>query len=243
MSLTSIRRHYRVPAVIGGRVIYAGSNSPKAGVIRGSRGGHLRVRFDDERRLRSLHPTWRIRYELPVAPDRQASLERLYGTPGTFPERRDRWEECTVFPDGSAVVFCSNWARQVRRVEGPERCQLFGFSSDEVPESLIATRCGGHDFAVVDGRYLVDGWLKDVERESDVAVFDLNDRANDAFVLKIYGPRQKWPRNLGLEADVDNETADARRMALVGAKLWRRTHKRKPIWWDDAHGADQCQRR
>jgi hypothetical protein len=240
MSLTAIQLRYRVPAVVGGRVTISSSHGPKAGIIRGGRNGRLRVRLEGERRIRSLHPTWRIRYEPQTAPDRHASLERLYGTPGTFPERRDRYEECTVFADGSAVFFCTNWARYVRRVEGPDRCQLFGFSSDEVPESLIAARCGGHDFAVVDGRYLVDGWLKDLERESDVAVFDLNDPKNDAFILKVYGPREKWPRNHALEDDVDEEKPEARRAALAGAKLWRRNHKRKPIWWDDANGIHSC---
>lgn len=165
------------------------------------------------------------------AADRLTSLERLYGTPRTIPERRDPDEECWVFPDGRAVAFCTNWARYVRRIEGPIRCELYGFFSDAVPESSIARSCGGHDFAIVDGRYLVDGWLKGVECKSPVAVFDLEDEANADKIARLYGPREKWPRNLALEEAVDRETTRERRHAMRGVKLWRQTHLRKPRNW------------
>lgn len=165
------------------------------------------------------------------ATDRLGSLERLYGAPRTVPERRDLDEECTVFPDGRAVAYCTNWARYVRRIEGPMRCELYGFFSDAVPESSIARSCGGHDFAIVDGRYLVDGWLKSVECASPVAVFDLEDRANTDTVARLYGPREKWPRNFALEDAVDRETSDERRNAMRGVKLWRLTHRQKPRNW------------
>lgn len=168
-----------------------------------------------------------------TAADRLASLERLYGTPRTIPERRDPDEECTVFPDGYAVAICTSWARYARRIEGASRCELFGFLSDEVPESSIARACGGHDFAIVEGRYLVDGWLKDVEGSSPVAVFDLNDRANTDTVTRLYGPREKWPRNFALEEAVDRESSDERREAMRGVKLWRRTRRTKPRNWID----------
>jgi len=162
----------------------------------------------------------------PLPHDRLAGLERFYGGPGSFPEHHDG--ECTVFADGWAVVICTNWARAVRRIEGPERCELFGFLSDEVPESAIARQCGGHDFAVVDGRFLVDGWAKEIDRCAKVAVFDLEDEATAAEVLRLYGPRAKWPRNHELEAAVDAESAEERAQALAGAKLWRRTQQRDP---------------
>lgn len=162
----------------------------------------------------------------PLPDDPFSGLERFYGGSDSFPEHHDG--ECTVFADGWAVFVCTNWARAVRRIEGPERCELFGFLSEEVPESEIARQCGGHDFAVVDGRYLVDGWAKEIDRCADVAVFDLDDAATAAEVLRLYGPRSKWPRNLDLEAAVDAENAVERAQALAGAKIWRRTHEREP---------------
>lgn len=56
-----IRRAYEVPAKRGGRVRFL-DGKMREGCIVGSRGHYLRVRFDGERRPRSLHPTWRVEY-------------------------------------------------------------------------------------------------------------------------------------------------------------------------------------
>lgn len=233
MSLALIQRRFRVPALRGGRIAFTDQDASYTAIIRGAVGDRLRVRVSNERRLRTIHPAENVRYLR--AADRLASLKRLYEVPRTIPERRDANEECTVFPDGSAVAFCTNWAKYVRRIEGAGQCELFGFFSDEVPESLIAQRCGGHDFAIVDGRYLVDGWLKHVECESNVAVFDLDNPANADIVARLYGPREKWPRNYALEAAVDDEPPEARQDAMRGVKLWRRIQPNKPFDWDSYH--------
>ena len=57
-----IRERYQVPARRGVRVIYRGGQVPQEGTIVGFRDGHLRIRLDGEREIRSYHPTWRIEY-------------------------------------------------------------------------------------------------------------------------------------------------------------------------------------
>lgn len=171
--------------------------------------------------------------------DRLASLERLYGTPRSIPEKFDPDEECTVFPDGHAIAYCTNWARYVRRIQGADSCELYGFFSDAVPESSIARVHGGHDFAIVDRRYLVDAWLKEVDGTSAVAVFDLEDPANADVISRLYGPRAKWPRNFVLEQNVDGEPPEVRRDAMRGVKLWLATHRRKPRGWTGPTEASQ----
>lgn len=71
MSMALIRKTYGVPAKRGGRVVFTGSACvPELhGTIRSARGGLLRVQIDHEPRLRSLHPTWKLRYVTPIAPD------------------------------------------------------------------------------------------------------------------------------------------------------------------------------
>ena len=59
MSMAYIRKTYSVPAQRGGRIRYEGQLS---GVIVGSSGAHLRVRFPMLGKTAILHPTWRVEY-------------------------------------------------------------------------------------------------------------------------------------------------------------------------------------
>ena len=62
MSMDYIRRAYSVAAKRGGRVRFENDGDTRDGVIVGARGAYLRVRFDGERKPRTLHPTWRVEY-------------------------------------------------------------------------------------------------------------------------------------------------------------------------------------
>lgn len=58
MSMQYIRDYYGVPAKRHSRVVVDG----KPGVITGSSGPHLKVRFDGEKVSDKAHPTWRVTY-------------------------------------------------------------------------------------------------------------------------------------------------------------------------------------
>lgn len=66
MSMEYIRKRYSVPAKRGARVRYTGSpGNVYDGSIVGSRGAHLRIRFDDKPMgadIVDAHPTWKIEY-------------------------------------------------------------------------------------------------------------------------------------------------------------------------------------
>jgi len=64
MSMAYIRAFYGVPAKRGARIRFTpGWIQPaKEGKIIGSCGPHLRVRFDGEKRIATLHPTWEVTY-------------------------------------------------------------------------------------------------------------------------------------------------------------------------------------
>ena len=98
-----------------------------------------------------------------------------------------------VFPDGSPVAVCTSWARAVERTLGSDRCRVVGFLSDAVPSSRIARDHGGHDFAVVDGRWIVDGWACDVEGYLDGPVLDLEEPDEARRAVELFGAPDEWP--------------------------------------------------
>ena len=62
MSLIYIRNHYGVPAKRGMTIEFTGASAPLRGVVVGASGVYLRVRLDGEKRARTFHPTWEMKY-------------------------------------------------------------------------------------------------------------------------------------------------------------------------------------
>ena len=151
----------------------------------------------------------------------KTALEEYYRNEENFCVVKVSDDEAAAFPDGGYWARCTSWAVYVRRLEG-ERAKLYGFDSDENPDSEIAQRCGGHDFAVVADRFLVDGWVVNVEGMSKHAVFDLRDPADMPIVHELYGDPAIWLeeyRSFELEQSVDAETAEERARAMKGVIL------------------------
>jgi hypothetical protein len=148
----------------------------------------------------------------------RASLERYFNDAKSLPDKFNRSEECHVFPNGDASAICTSWAKYVRRLLG-NRVQLFGFSDENNPSSLIAKDYGGHDFALVDGRYIVDGWLTQVAGMHGNAILDMQDPQEKQIIAKLYGPMKKWSRDeFGHEGSVDGEEQKQRAKAMKGVK-------------------------
>jgi hypothetical protein len=76
----------------------------------------------------------------------------------------------------------------------PGRVQIYGFPNEKNPTAKASGwHPGGHDFAVVDDRYILDPWVRHVHAQ-DLAtpiVYDLQD-PDTCF---IYGPRAAWTEN------------------------------------------------
>ena len=60
MSMKYICDTYKVPAKRGARVCYLPFG--EKGTITGTEGAHIRVRLDNDKRIRLFHPTWKIEY-------------------------------------------------------------------------------------------------------------------------------------------------------------------------------------
>lgn len=99
----------------------------------------------------------------------------------------------SYLPNGGSAVCCTDYAAVIFQTL-PGRVQIFGFANEENPTSRVARddfHPGGHDFAVVDGRYIVDPWPRLVQGAFDQMVFDTQDE-HAAMALDVYGPRSCW---------------------------------------------------
>lgn len=96
----------------------------------------------------------------------------------------------SVLPSGLAAVVCTFIAQYIVSISGG--C-VMGFSADENPDSLICQKgYEGHDFAIVDNRFIVDPWIKLVETYSEQCVFDMECKYDQPLIKKFYGDKNKW---------------------------------------------------
>lgn len=121
-------------------------------------------------------------------------------------------DTASLMPDGTSAVCCTNYAHHVRNVLGDMGCEVavVGFANEDNPTSrcaIVEYHPGGHDFAIVDDRYLIDPWVRLVAAVEDQIFYDLNDPADAAKAQDIYGPRECW-----LPLPTDDDDDDAPRM-------------------------------
>ena len=102
----------------------------------------------------------------------------------------------SVFPDGTSATVCTNYAMHVLRDLG-DRVKIFGFPNERNRNCRVVRdqlHPGGHDFALVDERYIVDPWIRLVACACQQICFDLEDEADRAAAADWYGSRKCWTR-------------------------------------------------
>lgn len=110
----------------------------------------------------------------------------------------DEKEQRGKFPNGWDHVICTSWAVDLRDRLGPDRVEVVGFMGADNPGSAIAAECEGHDFALVDGRYIADGWLVGIGvclpllERTYPGIYDLEHPDDEAEISRLYGDRSKW---------------------------------------------------
>jgi len=102
---------------------------------------------------------------------------------------------------GMSAVECSGYACEVYRLltAAGHHVEIRGFFAIENPGCWISDNCEGHDFCLVDDRFIVDPWLVEVD-PADGTMQEVMDMATDEQVAAIYGDPRKWQHNLKLEA-------------------------------------------
>jgi hypothetical protein len=141
--------------------------------------------------------------------------ERQWGSGIDYNPDDEEDEGPSSFPSGGHWFICTHWADYVRRAYG-DRAKLYGFSCDDNPAQGLVGKFDGHDFAVVDDRYIVDGWLPNVEALHHRAVIDMQDPASKEIIAKFYGDPKLWKHNVKREKQVDGENRKQRALAMRG---------------------------
>lgn len=96
---------------------------------------------------------------------------------------------CSLPGNAGEAVVCSNSARFLQKIVGGK---VLGFWAKDNPGTSMEELADGHDFLLVNGRYIVDYWVKKIEGVSDRAVLDLQRHADRKIARKMYGLKSKW---------------------------------------------------
>jgi len=101
-------------------------------------------------------------------------------------EQEEEWQ----FPDGSAIATCTSSSILVAK----RFCGIvLGYFSIENPAASIGSpNCEGHDFTLIDDRWLVDYWAWRVEALITTPIFDLSEEADREEVVRLYGTSLNW---------------------------------------------------
>ena len=116
----------------------------------------------------------------------------------------------SVFPDGTSAITCTNYAEQVKKALPGYDVQIVGFENEKNPDCAVVREewhADGHDFAIVDHRWLVDPWARLVASVRDQIVYDLRDADDAQKVADTYGDPLKWAlsgtASIGHESTLD----------------------------------------
>lgn len=75
------------------------------------------------------------------------------------------------------------------------RAAVYGYAAENNPDAELGQLEGGHDFALVENRYIVDWWATAYPAlAGHPGVIDTVDPAWAERVLRWYGPRQRWSK-------------------------------------------------
>ena len=120
---------------------------------------------------------------------RAAELQARYGTDAALDVRFNDEEGFSELPNGGRAAVCTDCARFIRSKEPSTK--IVGYSHEDNP-SGASELAFGHDFAIVDDRYIVDPWVVGTAGESSRAVFDLENPLDANEIRRLYGDPGKW---------------------------------------------------
>lgn len=121
-----------------------------------------------------------------------AEFEEFKKKNSGFAENGD-WR--VVMPDGSSSVVCTNYAKHIKTTLTQRKVEVVGFLCSDNQDCTFTRMdlAEGHDFAIVDGRYLVDPWLRLVCGIDNVPmVYDLKEPKEAKQAAVMYGERSRW---------------------------------------------------
>ena len=73
--------------------------------------------------------------------------------------------------------------------------EIWGYWCSENKTAIVGKSTGGHDFVLIDDRFLVDAWAAKIEGLPIPTVMDLATKEGTKIVRAWYGLRSKWVRS------------------------------------------------
>ncbi len=106
--------------------------------------------------------------------------------------------EQAIESEGNSFI-CTYVASAIKMLEG-DTIKVYGFSAYKNPESVYFSDEGddGHDFAVLNDRYIIDPWLYNnyvdytTKKTFNRSVFDLYNKNDDEIIKYVYGNKLNW---------------------------------------------------
>lgn len=123
---------------------------------------------------------------------RRVELEASYGSESALDVRWDEETQTSLLPGGGEAVRCTDCAREVIRREGAGRIVGYADRTNPSAEATGDFPGSGHDFAIIDERFIVDPWVKEIACTSSQAVVDLEDAADLPEIRRLYGDPDAW---------------------------------------------------
>lgn len=108
--------------------------------------------------------------------------------------RDDELSGAAFKSSGVSIFTCTAYVWELMQLY-PGRVEGFGFMGADNPRARSGQEVGGHDFAVIDGRFLIDIWIVVVASSDDLGtrmVFDLADEDDWPEIIRLYGDRFLW---------------------------------------------------
>jgi hypothetical protein len=94
----------------------------------------------------------------------------------------DVWASLATRP-----FICTQAADESRAIVGGI---IYGYYAEDNPTAFLGHDEGGHDFLVVDDRWILDFWA--AAYYGEMPVWDLHEPSDAADIARLYGPRDKW---------------------------------------------------
>lgn len=90
---------------------------------------------------------------------------------------------------GHPFFICTNGAEWVRDNFFPEAV-IMGYHHDNNPTAEIGEVEGGHDFLILDGRYIIDFWYRSTYENDSPILLDME--KDQSLVSRYYGDPATW---------------------------------------------------
>ncbi|MFK5947229.1 MAG: hypothetical protein QM500_00475 [Methylococcales bacterium] len=100
-------------------------------------------------------------------------------------------DEAAYLPDGNQMGNCTNCAKYV--ISSVGRGEIYGFLVEHNPITHeMINISGGHDFAIIDERYIVDPWISLYTGHETQTVYDMQLEKDHEKITEIYGNPSNW---------------------------------------------------